>query len=115
MAYTHEFGVLNATIRQSSFDDYTPEKYDCISVDGECVDAFIDELNHMRTYSHSYDRPGYGLEECGVTLIPYESLALFYQIVKAIMCMHEFEQLNRLVLKIAQAQIEKKDMIHYGL
>lgn len=115
MAYTHEFGVLDPPNRQASYDTYTPEHFDCVSVDGEWVDRFIDELKHMRTYSHSYDRPGFGLEECGVTIIPHESLALFDQVVKAILYMHEFEQLNRLVLKIAQAQVEKKDMIHYGL
>lgn len=115
MPYTHEFGVLDATIRHSSYDEYEPERYDCVSVDGEWVDEFIDELNQMRTYSHSYDRPGFGLEECGVTLIPHESLALFYQVVKAMMYTHESEQLNQLLAKITQAQVEQKDMIHFGL
>lgn len=115
MSYTHEFGVLDSTNRQSSYDTYTPEHFDCVSVDGEWVDEFIEELNEMRTYFHSYDRPGFGLDECGITLIPHESLALFYQVVKAMMYTHESEQLNRLISKITQAQVDKKDMIHFGL
>lgn len=115
MPYTHEFGVLELQNRQLSYDTYAPERYDCVSVDGEWVDGFIDKLKHMRTYSHSYNRPGYGLEECGVTLIPHESLALFYQVVKATMYTNESEQLNQLVAKITQAQVEKKDIIHFGL
>lgn len=115
MPYTHEFGVLHLSDRQSSYDMYEPERFDCVSVDGEVVDRLIEELSKMRTFSHSYDRPGYGLEHHGVTLIPYESLSLFYQVVKKTMYVHESEQLNQLVAKIAQAQVAKKDMIHYGL
>jgi len=80
MPYTHEFGVLDSPNRQASYDTYMPDYFDCVSVDGEWVDEFIDELNQMRTYFHSYDRPGFGLNECGITLIPHESLALFYQV-----------------------------------
>lgn len=115
MPYSHEFGVLDSNIQQSSYDHFTPERYDCVSVDGELVDGLIDELRNMRTYFHSYDHPEYGLAECGVTLIPYESLALFYQVIKKTMYAHESEELDRLVSKIAQAQVEKKDMIHFGL
>lgn len=115
MPYTHEFGVLDSPNLQASYDTYMPDYFDCVSVDGEWVNEFIDELNQMRMYSHSYDRPGFGLEECGVTLIPHESLALFYQVVKAMMYTHESEQLNQLLAKITQAQVEQKDMIHFGL
>lgn len=78
-------------------------------------DGSIDQLNQIRTYSHSYDRAGFGLEECGITLIPHESLSLFQQIIKKTMYAHESEQLNQLVSKIVQAQVDKKDMIHFGL
>lgn len=115
MSYTHEFGVLDLQHRQLSYDTYTPERFDCVSVDGELVDSLIDELRNMRTYSHSYDRPGFGLEECGVTLIPHESLTLFYQVVKQAMYTHESDELHQLISKIAQAQVEQKDMIHFGL
>jgi len=115
MPYTHEFGVLDSPNRQASYDTYMPDYFDCVSVDGEWVDEFIDELNQMRTYFHSYDRPGFGLNECGITLIPHESLALFYQVVKQAMYTHESDELHRLISKIAQAQVEQKDMIHFGL
>ncbi len=74
MACTHEFGILDEFDKRKVYNDYEPQKYDCISVDDDTMNRLIPDLSVMKTYFHSYDRPEYGLAHWGITIIPPESL-----------------------------------------
>lgn len=115
MSSTHEFGLIDNINNQTDFEGYNPEKYNCISVDDELIESLFENLFIMKTYFHSLNRPEFGLAYCGITLIPPNSLSLFYDVVTS---SREFEnsgELKELALKIQQAIKEMKHMIHSGV
>lgn len=69
----------------------------------------------MKTYFHSFNRPEFGLAYYGITIIPPESLALFYDAVVSSQDFKSSKELSRLGSKIMEATEEKKYMIHYGV
>ncbi|OCA83776.1 short-chain dehydrogenase [Pseudobacillus wudalianchiensis] len=115
MPCVHEFGILDAVDSQKDYDDYDPQKYNCISVDDDLIFDLNEQLATMKTYFHSLNRPEYGLAYCGITIIPPESLSLFYDVVTSSISFNESAGLNELAAKIIQAAKEKKYMIHYGI
>ncbi|MFD1030794.1 short-chain dehydrogenase [Metaplanococcus flavidus] len=115
MSSTHEFGLIDHIDSQKNFDRYSPEKYNCISIDGDIVESLYENLLAMETYFHSLDRPEFGLAYYGVTLIPPNSLPFFFNVVTSSRDFENSERLNELAIKIQQAIKEKKHMIHYGI
>jgi hypothetical protein len=111
----HEFGIIDNIVNVKSEIDYDPLKYKCISVDDEIIDTLHDQLSIVRTYFHSLDRPEYGLAYWGITVIPIESLSLFYDVVTSSPLYKKLDELNELAEKIKQAKEEKKYMIHFGV
>ncbi|MDR4361082.1 short-chain dehydrogenase, partial [Bacillus anthracis] len=51
----------------------------------------------------------------GITIIPPDSLAIFYETVTSSKFFKKSDELNELASKIVQAVAEKKYMIHYGI
>ncbi len=47
----HEFGIINyIPVPDVSFDEYEPEKYNCIVVDDDFVEPLLEKLNiHVDT------------------------------------------------------------------
>lgn len=115
MPLVHEFGILDDFDSQKRYDDYTPQKYDCISVDDDIISSFIENLSIMKTYFHSFNRPEQGLAYYGITIIPPESLSLFYDVVTSSGYFKNSDELSELASKIIQATKERKYMIHYGI
>lgn len=115
MTCVHEFGILDDFDIQNKYNDYIPQKYNCISVDDDIINSLIDNLSIMKTYFHSFNRPEYGLAYYGVTIIPPESLSLFYDVVTSSGDFKNSTELSELASKIIQATEEKKYMIHYGI
>jgi hypothetical protein len=111
----HEFGIIDNAVNINSEIDYEPLKYKCISVDDEIIDSLYDHLFNVKTYFHSLDRPGKGLANCGITILPLESLSLFYQVVISSPLCAKSGELHELAAKIIQAKEEKKYMIHFGI
>ena len=73
----HDFGILAKHEEQSdAYFPYTPEKFVCIRVDMNVIDAcgLFSELRELPTYIQRISRPAQGFDECGITLIPPESL-----------------------------------------
>ena len=58
MACVHEFGILLDEDKQKEYVDYDPKRYDCITVDDEIISELLNSVTNMKTYFHSYDRPG---------------------------------------------------------
>jgi hypothetical protein len=115
MACVHEFGIINVINKQKNYSDYNPQKYNCISVDDDIINSLIKPLSIMKTYFHSIKRPEYGLDHWGVTIIPTESLSMFYEVIVSSSYFKKSVELNELAILIRKAMEEKKYMIHYGV
>ncbi|WP_339192916.1 short-chain dehydrogenase [Aeribacillus sp. FSL K6-8210] len=115
MPCTHEFGILDELDKTREYNDYEPHKYQCISVDDDVINDLHPHLLKMKTYFHSFTRPAHGLAYWGVTIIPPESLPLFYDVVTAAKDYHQSSELRELAAKILQAKEQNKHMIHYGV
>ena len=115
MPCVHEFGILDELNNQKEDIDYEPQKYKCVSVDDDIINSLNPHLSIMKTYFHSFNRPEHGLAYWGITIIPPESLTLFYDVVTSSEYFKKSIELNELASKIRQAKEEKKFMIHYGI
>ncbi len=115
MACVHQFGILDYFDDQKKYNDYTPHTYNCISVNDDIINRLSKDLSTMKTYFHSFNRPELGLAYYGITIIPPESLVLFYDAVVSSRDFKSSNELSRLASKIMKATEEKKYMIHYGV
>lgn len=115
MPLVHEFGILDVFDKEKKYINYEPEQYNCISVDDDLIQSLAAELSIMKTYFHSFKRKEYGLAMWGITLIPPESLQLFYEKVTSSKDFKESGDLADLAAKILEAIEEKEYMIHFGV
>lgn len=111
----HEFGIIENFDRRKDYGFYSPKEYNCISVEDDLINNLSKPLNIMKTYFHSYNRPECGLAYWGVTIIPPESLLLFYDVVVSSVNFKKSDELTSLATKITQARDGKKYMIHFGI
>lgn len=59
MALVHEFGIID-TFSAASFEDYSPEKYQCISVNDAHIQALLQSLSLIKTYFIRWIVPSLG-------------------------------------------------------
>ena len=106
----HDFGIMpEIPVRHKRYDDYEPEKYNCISVDDEYILNISENLRVLKCYWHTLDRPELGLAYYGITLIPPESVLLFLEIIS------DKPELNSLVSLLWKAGNSGRFIIHYGI
>ena len=81
----HEFGIIDAFEENKWYSEYEPEKYNCISISDDIIEELIikfnDELMTIKTYFQVATQPGTGLDYCGITIIPPDSLRQFRDII----------------------------------
>lgn len=108
---THKFGMMSIAPQHGErFDSYEPWNYsDLISVDDDYIETILNELSKVEMYSHTIDIPVHGLEYCGITLIPPESMDLFIEIIGSA------EELVPLRNLLAKAKEQGRYIIHFGL
>jgi len=111
----HEFGVIDKIDTKNNYEEYSPLNFICISVDDDIINSLYEHLSIMKTYFHSLNRPEYGLAYYGITIIPPESLFLFYDVVTSSKFFKKSSELAELALLILQAKEKKKWIIHYGI
>ncbi len=111
----HEFGIIDNVDIEKNYIHYQPLKYNCISVDDDIIYSLNENLSIMKTYFHSLERQELGLAYWGITIIPPESLSLFYDVVTSSRFFKKSVDLNELATKIIQAKEEKKYIIHFGI
>lgn len=115
----HEFGIIDFFEENKWYSDYEPEKYNCISVDDDLLEELIREYNEelaaIKTYFQTTAQPGSGLDYCGVTLIPPESLKQLRDVVIKANDNCKSQELQILIEKITEALGENKYLIHYGI
>ena len=118
MPLIHEFGIINdiSDINNEEFRySYTPELYNCTSINDDIVQNLIKPLSIMNTYFLSLNRPELGLAYWGKTIIPPKSLPLFLEVIKTSKNMKQSNAINDLCKKVIQAIEENKYMIHFGV
>jgi len=111
-----EFGIIEEFDEYKDYSsDYNPQKYSCVAIDDDILDDWWNELTLIKTYFHSYSRPNFALARWGVTLIPPESLEVFYHIVSKDTRSKSSEELIKLMILLRKAISENKYVIHYGV
>ena len=106
----HEFGMMMADPEPGQiFEEYEPEKYDCIAVDDEYVQEVAEMLAGVSVYWHGLDRPESGLAYHVITLIPPESIEEVIESVK------DVPEMRRLMEMLVVAERERKFVIHFGV
>lgn len=106
----HGFGIMEtAPEKGRRYDEYEPEKYNCISVNDDYLEDIIAEFDHIDFYWHTTDIKGKGICYVGITLIPPEVLSDFAYVIKG---KNGLSQLYELTLKAIK---ECKWIIHFGL
>ena len=115
----HEFGIIDFLEEKKWYSVYEPEKYNCISVSEDLIEELIikynEELLTIKTYFQTRSQPGSGLDYCGVTLIPPESLEGFRNIIIKANSQYQSQELQTLVEMINRAIKKGKYLIHYGI
>lgn len=106
----HEFGIMeHEPLIGERFDDYEPQKYNCISVDDEYIFALSERLSQIQFYWHSVDITGNGLAYSGTTLISPEKANEMLNITK------DIPELSELTVLLNKAYRESKYVIHFGI
>ena len=107
---THEFGIMQESPKSGKrYDCYVPQKFRCISVNDDDIVPLLKNLNEVKLYWHTLDKPAYGLAYYGITLIPPESMDAIMEIVRS---SHNLSELFDL---LSSAQKENKFIIHFGI
>lgn len=94
---------------EQKYEEYEPEKYDCIAVNDKCIQALIEKLKSITCYWHGLDRPESGLAYYGITLISPESMAEVIEVVRSV------PEMRRLMEMLVMAERERKFVIHFGV
>ncbi|MDP4087572.1 MAG: short-chain dehydrogenase [Bacillota bacterium] len=115
MMPVHEFGIIDNIENAKKIIGHNPQKFNCISVDDDIILDLNKDLSIMRTYFHSLERPEFGLAYWGITIIPPESLSMFFDLVTSSTLYKKSAEINELASKILQAKEENKYMIHFGI
>ncbi len=106
----HEFGMMMADPEPGQlFEEYEPEKYDCIAVDDEYIQTVAEKLAGVSVYWHGLNRPESGLAYHGITLIPPEAIAEVIEVVRYV------PEMRRLMELLVVAKRERKFVIHFGV
>ena len=106
----HEFGIMeSAPVSGKRYDEYEPKKYNCISVDDDCIEGIQEPLLIFDSFCHTVDIPMKGLNYAGITLIPPTSMDAFLTVIGNGI---EYAELRKLLI---DAKNRNKYVIHYGL
>jgi len=105
----HAFGILREPPQRGVlYEDYTPEKYDCIWIDDDLIEPLAARLD-TPLYWHGLDRKARGLAYCGITLIPPEAMD---SVLDALDKSEGFLPLKRL---LTEAKRQGNFIIHFGI
>ena len=108
----HEFGIMqNQPMNKERFDEYEPNKYDCIVVDDNFIEPILTDLQKVDCYWHTLQISGKGLAYYGITLIPPQSMDKF----KNILLLQDKIEYIDLISLINIVKEGNKYIIHFGI
>lgn len=100
----HDFGILDQFEENKWYQEYEPEKYNCVSVDMDVMDEvfsmYLEEMRQIKAFACISTQPICGLEESGITLIPPYSLKSFCDVITKANRQIQSHQLILLIDKI---------------
>lgn len=106
----HHFGIMHSAPKKGiRFDNYTPEEYNCISVDDDDILPLLENLRAVKCFWHTLDRPEFGLAYYGITIIPPGSFSTIIEMIR-----HN-PNLSDLMDLFMEAENAKKYVIHFGV
>lgn len=106
----HEFGIMQKAPEPGArYDEYEPQKYDCIDIDDAYVEMIDAKLCSVDFYWHTKDVPAKGIAYTGITLIPPTSIKSLIDVI------NDFSNLSELKELSEKALVQNKWMIHFGL
>lgn len=106
----HEFGMMQTPpVSGQRYDEYEPEKYDCISVEDEDLVPLLETLSDVPFFWHTVDMQRKGLAYCGITLIPPSSITKMLPIIE------RFSAVAPLTALLKRAAVDNKFVIHFGI
>lgn len=116
---THGFGILRDFEPEKWYQEYEPERYECILVDDDLIEEMLltseEGFSQMEAYACTSLQPIQGLNYCGVTLIPPCSLKTFYALVNQFQAARCHPELDTLLTTITAAMAEGSYLIHFGI
>lgn len=116
---THGFGIMDEIMYNVDYVYYEPEEYSCIFINDDFIEEiihnYLEGFKNMETYAHSTNDPGWGLNYCGITLIPPKALQKFSDIITSANNQYKSQELELLINMISEAMRENKFLIHYGI
>ena len=107
----HNFGIMSDNPSNKQYDEYEPERYQCISICDDYIEPLIPEFYDIPCYWHTLRRQEKNLAYYGITLIPPESATLFISVFSQ----HDEEYYKELINLFKQAKSENKYIIHFGI
>ncbi len=109
MSY-HHFGIMQTYPENGErYDDFEPEKYNCISVSDDYLEDVVNYLNNIDFYWHTLDVSGKGIAYSGITLISPSSMQKFISVIENNFELYELKEL------LSKAHNENKWVIHFGI
>lgn len=106
----HEFGLMKTDpVPGVRYDEYEPQKYDCISIHDDYIEPLLPELNGIDFFWHTLDCPGKGLAYTGITLIPPSSMG------DVLAVLGDWEFFAPLRELLSRAVAEGRFVIHFGI
>ena len=89
--------------------------YNCVAINDDALNGWWPRIEGMKSNFHTFMHPETALARYGVTLIPPESLDLFYDIVKNDTSSEFTEQAAAVLAVIENAKRNGKFVIHFGI
>lgn len=112
----NEFGIIEPPTINDLFEEYEPEKYNCIAIDDDYIDDWwVDYLADMDTFFASLSYPRKGLDRHGITLIPPASLTPFITALQCDSRLTTDKSIGKLLNLLCAARDNDKYIIHYGI
>ena len=106
----HEFGIMERPpLPGERYDDYNPWDYAYVSIDDDWIEPLLPEWEKINFYWHTLDTPGKGVDYCGITLIPPESME---EMARVLPDHPEYVPLREL---LNNAKSRGKFVIHFGI
>ena len=122
-----DFGIIDNFDKSRDYSEYKNgetyqdkvKEHNCVKITDNIINFWWNSLTAMKSYFHCFDRPATALARWGVTLIPPESLGVFYNIIENDTPVEFFDKyaevVTRLLNLVERAKHENKFVIHYGV
>lgn len=116
MSCVHQFGIIKEFDKNKEYSAYEPDICEkIVSVDDDIVSLWYFDTMNMICYTGNTTKLSKGINMCGATVIPPDSLYRLIEIVERRTPRDKQEDTDELIRLITSAIRQDKYMIHYGV